>query len=118
LDLEVVNLLAWCLLVILAFVIGRAFGIYGIVKAVTDHAKDETSQYPRLIVEKINDQFYAYVGDMFVAQSKDVVSLVDEISKNAQTPDFMLGDKFPGVNGEEHSLFLKTMLDQLNNNSK
>jgi hypothetical protein len=121
LDSESLNLLLWLVLIVVVFFLGQIYGVYTLLSQITkefDFSNTKNNQYPEMIVEKIDGKFYAYIGDMFVAQSDNVISLVDEIPKNPNVTDFVLASKFPTLTSDEHTLFLETMLNRLKENIK
>ena len=78
------EILLWILFGVACYFLGRASMLRTVVKMVAEEAQDEVEQKVNnepgdLFVEKINNIYYAYVGQKFAGQSSDLNELFDNM---------------------------------------
>jgi len=95
------------------FILLAIFGVicYRLGQFIKNHEKDlepTIIEVKSLTLEKIDNVYYAYVGDNFAGQSKSIDELVLNMRDVYKVKLFNF-DKIEGISNEEYDLFLKSI---------
>lgn len=113
-------MIEWVVCLVLGFILGH---VHGSTKAITKLQNDisdelekileQTTSLELLRVEKVNDCFYAYVGDVFLTQSKDLHELFREVRKNpkAQAAGVDFDQLLENFSTQDRKLAAQAILD-------